>query len=411
MLQKYFSSYYYEDIKQLISHIELDSKYILNIKSDKNLGGEGNYEYINVVNLIGRLNDIQTSLQKIHANCLPTTKIVISYYNYLWEPFLKFAEVLGLKKKQIDQNWLSLHDIKNLLFLSDFSVITTGKRLLIPIEIPLISYFINRYIAPLPLVNNLCLTNYVIAKRASQTAPIDFTVSIIIPARNEEGNINIIINRIPKIGKSQEIIFIEGHSKDNTWNKINESVLAYREKNIKAYKQEGIGKADAVRMGIKYAKGDIIIILDADLSVPPEDIPKFYEALSKGKGEFINGSRLVYPLERQSMRFLNIIGNKMFSLLFSWILNQRFTDTLCGTKAFFRSDYIKIQKLKKYFGDFDPFGDFELIFGAVRLNLKVVEIPIRYRARMYGASNISRFTHGWLLLKMCFYALKQFKLS
>lgn len=411
MLQKYFNSYYYKDIKQLISHIELDSKYILNIKSDKELGKKGNYEYINVVNLIGRLNDIQTSFQKIHANCLPTTKIVISYYNYLWEPLLKLAEVLGLKKKQIDQNWLTLHDIKNLLFLSDFSVITTGKRLLIPIEIPLISYFINRYIAPLPLINNLCLTNYVIAKQASQTAPTDFSVSIIIPARNEEGNINIIIKRIPKIGKSQEIIFIEGHSKDNTWNKINESVLAYRGKNIKAYKQEGIGKADAVRMGIREAKGDIIIILDADLSVPPEDIPKFYEALSKGNGEFINGSRLVYPMERQSMRFLNIIGNKMFSILFSWILNQRFTDTLCGTKAFFRSDYIKIQKLKKYFGDFDPFGDFELIFGAVRLNLKVVEIPIRYRARMYGASNISRFTHGWLLLKMCFYALKQFKLS
>jgi glycosyltransferase involved in cell wall biosynthesis len=173
--------------------------------------------------------------------------------------------------------------------------------------------------------------------------------------------------------------------------------------------QDGQGKGDAVRKGFASARGDILMILDADLTVPPEDLTKFYLALVEDHGEFINGCRLIYPMEKQAMRLLNFFGNKFFSMMFTWILNQRFKDTLCGTKALFRADYEKIQAGRNYFGDFDPFGDFDLIFGAVKQNLKVVEVPIRYRERTYGQTNISRFRHGWLLLKMTIFAYRKIK--
>jgi glycosyltransferase involved in cell wall biosynthesis len=174
---------------------------------------------------------------------------------------------------------------------------------------------------------------------------------------------------------------------------------------------DGIGKGDAVRKGFAAATGDVLMILDADLTVPPEDLPKFFEALTSGKGEFINGTRLVYPMERQAMRTLNHLGNKFFSLAFTWLLEQRFRDTLCGTKVLFRRDYERIAANRHYFGDFDPFGDFDLIFGASRLNLRIVEVPVRYRERTYGVTNISRFRHGWLLLRMCLVAFRKLKLN
>ena len=114
-------------------------------------------------------------------------------------------------------------------------------------------------------------------------------------------------------------------------------------------------------------------------------------------------------MEEKAMRFLNLLGNKFFSLMFSWLLDQRFKDTLCGTKVLFKSDYEQLKKGRKFFGEFDPFGDFDLIFGASKLNLKLVEIPIRYKERTYGMTNIRRFRHGLLLFKMCFFAFKKIK--
>jgi glycosyltransferase involved in cell wall biosynthesis len=173
--------------------------------------------------------------------------------------------------------------------------------------------------------------------------------------------------------------------------------------------QSGRGKGDAVRKGFAIAQGDILMILDADLTVPPEDLPKFFNAITSNKGEFINGSRLVYPMEDEAMMTLNIIGNTFFSWMFTWLLGQRFKDTLCGTKAISNKNYQKLIANRKYFGDFDPFGDFDLIFGAAKLNLKIIEIPIRYQARQYGQTNISRFRHGWLLIKMVLFAMRKIK--
>jgi glycosyltransferase involved in cell wall biosynthesis len=285
---------------------------------------------------------------------------------------------------------------------------------LFPVNIPFMSYIFNKYLAGLPFLRKLCITNYVISKPlpllSADEYTVKYSVSVVVPARNEAGNIENLILRIPHMGSHTEIIFVEGHSTDNTWKTIQEIAEKYGSTHdIKIARQDGKGKGDAVRKGFEMARGDILIILDADLTVPPEDLPKFYDALASGMGEFINGSRLVYNMDAKAMRFLNLLGNKFFSMMFTWLLDQRFKDTLCGTKALFRKDYEHLKNGRAFFGDFDPFGDFDLIFGASKLNLKIIEVPIRYRERTYGRTNISRFRHGLLLLKMCAFAAKKIK--
>jgi glycosyltransferase involved in cell wall biosynthesis len=212
------------------------------------------------------------------------------------------------------------------------------------------------------------------------------------------------------MGRETEIIFIAGNSTDGTAEEIERQIAKNPERKIRLIRQgDGAGKGDAVRKGFAAAKGDVLVIQDADLTARPEDLPKFFRALRDGKGEFINGSRLVYPMEKRAMRFLNLLGNKFYGVLFSWLLGQRFRDTLCGTKMIRRKDYELIEANRSYFGDFDPFGDFDLIFGAIKQNLKVVEVPVTYCARTYGRTKISRFTHGWLLLKMSWIAFKKIK--
>jgi glycosyltransferase involved in cell wall biosynthesis len=276
----------------------------------------------------------------------------------------------------------------------------------------LFSNFINRYIAPLPFFRAFNLVNVVVARPVQVMADVDSepSVSVVVAARNEEGNIEDIINRLPEMGTDDELILIEGNSTDNTWEKIKEVYEKNKNRiNMQIAQQGGRGKGDAVRKGFAMAKKDILMILDADLTVAPEYLPKFYNAIVSGKGEFINGSRLVYPMEDKAMRFFNIVGNKFFAMAFSFVLGQRFKDTLCGTKVLSRQNYQKLAKNRKYFGNFDPFGDFDLIFGSARMCLKIVEVPISYRERIYGDTNISRWRHGIILLKMLFFAACKIK--
>ncbi len=368
------------------------------------------FDILILSDVVGHLSDIEETFRQLHIFCRPDTRIIVSYYNFLWEPILKVGELLGQKMPQQHQNWLSSDDICNLLSLAHFQVVKSEFRLLVPKNIPWISNFINKYFASLPGLRKLCLCRYIIARPIKHQEKREFSTTILIPCKNEKGNIEPAIKRIPPFGKHQEIIFVDGHSTDGTQEEINRIINTYPEKDIRLIIQNSHGKGDAVREGFAAAKGDILMILDADLTVPPEDLPKFYRALAEDHGEFINGCRLVYPMEKQAMRILNYFGNKFFSIMFTWILNQRFKDTLCGTKALFKKDYEKIQANRIYFGDFDPFGDFDLIFGAVKQNLKVVEVPIRYRERTYGKTNISRFRHGWLLMKMTLFAYKKIKI-
>lgn len=372
-------------------------------------GVEGTFDFIVVSDLVGHLEDVQACFENLRPFCTPETRIVVGYYNFMWEPLLKFAEKFGGKMPQRMGNWLSPGDIENLLYLADFETVKTDHKLLFPKRVPLISSIMEG-IGSLPVVNKLCLSNWVVARmRERQNVDKDLSVTVLIPCRNERGNIEPAILRTPELGSHTEIIFVDGHSEDGTPEEIKRVMAKYPDKDIKFMVQDGRGKGDAVRKGFAAATCDVLMILDADLTMPPEDLPKFYRAIASGKGEFINGTRLVYPMEDEAMRFLNLLGNKFFSLAFSWLLNQRLKDTLCGTKVLTKTNYDRLAAGRAYFGDFDPFGDFDLLFGASKLNMKIVEVPIRYRAREYGETQISRFRHGLLLLRMCWFAMRKLK--
>lgn len=367
-------------------------------------------DYIVLNGNIHYLRDIQRFLEKLRTVCQPTTRVLILYYSSLWKPLIQCADALKLRAKTPEQNWISHEDIDNLLLLAGFEPVRRDNRILIPVYIPLLSHFLNRYLAPLPLFRAFSMVNILVARPVSCDVDERLSVSVVVAARNEAGNIENIITRLPQMGPDDELIFVEGHSADNTWEVIQNMAAKYAQKrSIKLVQQDGTGKGDAVRKGFSLASKEILMILDADLTVPPEDLPKFYRAIMTNRGEFINGSRLVYPMEDRAMRFLNMIGNKFFALAFSFILGQRFKDTLCGTKVLRRSNYLKIAAHREYFGDFDPFGDFDLLFGASRLGLKIIEIPIAYKERIYGDTNIHRWRHGALLLKMVFFAARKMK--
>jgi len=377
----------------------------------ENITLEEKFDFVIVSDTIGYFEDVQRSFDQIRKLCSDDTRVIITYFNFLWLPVMNLAETLRLKMPQVRNNWLDIMDITNLLNLTGFEIIRAGRKFILPVYIPLLSGFVNKFIANLPVLNKLCLTKFIIAKRSEAENSLD-TVSVIVPARNEKGNIEQIVKRIPRMGKHTEIIFVEGNSTDNTFDEIKLICNKYAsEYDLKYAQQDGKGKADAVRKGFDMATCKILMILDADMTVPPEDLMKFYEAINSGKGEFINGSRLVYPMEKDAMRTLNIMGNKFFSMMFTWILSQRIKDTLCGTKVLTKANYENLKEAKKFLGDFDPFGDFDLILGASKLNLKFAEIPVRYKARIYGSTNISRFKHGWMLLKITFFAMRKFKFT
>ncbi len=371
---------------------------------------EGQFDYIILSDTIGALDDIEDALRLLHRFCMPQTRIVIAYYSSYWGALVDLATKGGWRMPQPPQNLLSKTDFLNLLDLADFEPIRMEWRQLVPFGLYGLERLINRFIAPLPILRNFCLRSYIVVRSRLARVEPALSTSIVIPCRNEAGNIARAIDEMPRFGRAQEIIFVEGNSKDATYDECLRIQQKYAGQwDIKVLKQDGKGKGDAVRKGFAQASGDIVMILDADLTVPPMAVRKFYEAIASGKGEFVNGTRLVYPMENEAMRFLNHIANRIFALIFSYLLNQRFTDTLCGTKVLLKKDYERIARSRSYFGDFDPFGDFDLIFGATKQNLRIIEVPVHYKARTYGETQISRFRDGWLLIRMVAFAYLKLK--
>lgn len=371
------------------------------------LGGE-TFDYVVLSDLVGFLYDIRLVFERLRSVCHPQTRIVIHWYNRLWEPLLLLAEKLGAKYPQPLLNWTTFDDIANLLSLADCEIVRRDRHTLLPAHVPLATAFANRYLAHLPLVRHLCLSNWVIARPVGLARPgVPPSVSIVCPCRNEAGNVQRIVDRLPSFDGGAELVFVEGHSSDDTLAECRRVAAAAPGGNIRVLVQQGRGKGDAVRLGFLEATGDVLMILDADLSVAPEDLPIFYRALVDGKGEFINGSRLVYAMDPDAMRFLNLLGNRFFALLLSVLIGQPIKDSLCGTKVLWRTKYEELARRRSYFGELDPFGDFDLLFGAAKLNLRIVEVPVRYRQRTYGSTNISRFSDGWLLLRMCALAARK----
>jgi SAM-dependent methyltransferase len=371
------------------------------------------FDYIILSDLVNELWDVQAVIERLASVCTSSTRVIINTYSRLWEVPLAMARRLGLANPVLGQNWLTREDLDNMLALGGFEVIRQWQEVLCPTHIPLLEPLCNRYLVKLWPLRYLALTNLIVARpapepvtRAVSPQPL---VSVIVPARNEAGNVEELVRRVPEMGAGTEIVFVEGHSRDDTYAEIQRAITRHPERRIKLLRQGGTGKGDAVRAGFGEAQGQILMILDADMTVAPEDLPRFYDALRSRRGEFINGVRFVYPMEKQAMRPLNFLGNKFFSLVFSWLLGQSVKDTLCGTKVLSRSDYETVADNRYYFGDFDPFGDFDLLFGAARLDLKIVDMPVRYHERTYGQTNIQRWRHGLLLLRMAAFALSRLK--
>lgn len=404
--------FYYDYLKSFIDFLVPKEKKILDLSDPLiDTGSEkGHFDYFIMSDALGYIDDIEEFFRHYKKLLKSDGRIVITQYSALWEPVLRLASLLRLRNPSIEQNWISLFDLKNFLNLAGFEVIKSGSKMLMPKYIPLVSAFLNKFLANIFPFSRLGLFHYVVARTVPEKIALNPSFSIIVAARNEAGTIEKIVRELPDLGSFTEIVFVEGNSTDNTYEEIKRVAEIYGNKRKIAFaKQDGKGKGDAVKKGFEMATGDILSIYDADMTVPPHEMEKFFRAIAENRAEFINGSRLVYPVEKGAMRILNFFGNKFFSFAFSAILGQPIKDTLCGTKVLWRKDYKDIKKGRSFFGDFDPFGDFDLLFGASKLNRKIIDLPIHYKDRIYGETNISRWKHGWLLLKMTSFAAKKMK--
>lgn len=373
----------------------------------------GPFDAIVLCNVLTHLPDVQAALEALHLVCHSRTRVLIYSYSRVWQPILRLAERLGLKHEPPPEAWLPAEEVAHMLHLADMEPVRYDYQMVFPAGVPLLADLLNRYIGRLPLVEWLSLVYGIIARpaphrfaghRSSQPA-----TSVVIPCRNEAGHVQPLLERLPDLPPNSEVLFVEGNSQDDTEGVLRRAIDDRPDQPWRLLKQTGRGKGDAVRLAFSQARGEVLVILDADMGVAPEDIPKFILALVRGKGELINGSRMVYPMEGRAMRFLNLLANKGFAWLFTWLLGQQVRDTLCGTKALYREDYERIAANRAHFGDFDPFGDFDLLFGASRLNLRIADLAVRYHERRYGETNISRFRHGWLLLGMSRFAARRLK--
>ena len=369
------------------------------------------FDYVLLSDVLPYVDDLLALFHNVKRHSNRETRVIVHSYSQLWRPVLRLLELARLKARTPLRNWVSQSDVESLLRLAGFETVTSKRRILLPLRIPVLSAFVNGVLANLWIVRQLCLTWWIVARPQPPDEKRELSVSVVVPARDERGMIERIVAETPEFPAGSELIFVEGHSTDGTREAILEQIELHPERRIVYVEQAGHGKGDAVRLGFARATCDVLMILDADLTVSPSDLPSFLEAIATGRAEFVNGSRLVYGLEPGAMRYLNVAGNKAFSLLFSALLGQPLKDTLCGTKAVERRHYERIAAGRSYFGDFDPFGDFDLLLGAARLSLKIVDLPIRYRARTYGETKISRFRHGWLLLKMSVFAFRKLEID
>jgi len=358
------------------------------------------FDFIIVSDILIDCFDVDELLTCVSQAADCSTRIVITNYSQLWRPILKVARALGLARPRFGSTWFSPDDLRAALERRGLQTITESPEVLLPLEVPLLSSILNRFVARLPGFRALCLHHTIVARRVPQERQQQESVTVIVPARNESGNVARLMREIPSMGLWTEVIFVEGNSTDDTLAVLEQAVRQRNDPLVRLMRQPGKGKGDAVRAGFAQARGDILMILDADLTVPAEMLPRFYEVVASGRADFANGTRLVYGMDGQAMQFLNLIANHFFAKAFTFVLGQSVRDTLCGTKVLRREFYNRIAANRAYFGDFDPFGDFDLLFGAARLHAKITDVPVRYRERVYGETNISRFRHGILLFRM-----------
>ena len=370
------------------------------------------FDYI-LFHEIGDTVDVLRALHNLKPRCARHTRLVIINYNHLWEPLVSFAEWLGMKVPRTEQNWLSLADIRNLLRLAGFEALETHRIVLLPKYVPVLSTLLNRFVARLPLLSKLCMTQVVVARLLPPPIkPANLSVSVIVPCKDERGNIEDAVRRMPQLGRDTEIIFCDDRSTDGTPEEVMRVRETYPQRNVRLEYGPGVCKSKNVWTGFNAAKGDILMILDADLTTMPEELSYFMGVIASGQAEFVNGSRLIYPVPKGAMHGANMLGNKFFSLAFTYLLGQRVKDTLCGTKVLWRSDWERIKPMLGSWGTEDRWGDYELLFGAAKLNLKILDLPVHYQERIYGTTKMTKvLRNGLIMLKMCWYGFLKLKLG
>ena len=353
--------------------------------------------------------DVLSSLERLRPCCHSGTRIVINTYNYLWEPLAHLASRVGMRFPYMAPSWLSPHDVRVFLELAGFEVIRTHRRVLLPKWLPCLSWLFNDVLALLPGLRRLGMLQMTVARLKPTPRPApEYSVSVIVPCRNERDNIAAAVERIPEMGRGTEILFCDDQSTDGTGAEIEAAIRRRPDRNIRLVHGPGTGKADNVWTGFRAATGDVLMILDGDLAVMPEELPYFFRAITSGAAEFVNGSRLVYPVPRQAMKFSNMLGNKVFGALFSFLLDQPIKDTLCGTKVLWREDWKRIEGSIGTWGIHDRWGDYELLFGAAKLNLRILDLPVHYQERIHGVSKMTRVFHnGVRMLAICWHAFRR----
>jgi SAM-dependent methyltransferase len=373
---------------------------------------EEKFDYI-LFNDIGDTVDVLQALRNLRRLCQRHTRVLVITYNRLWEPLVTFAEWVGMKVPRTEQNWLSTFDIANLLKLAGFEALETHRTVILPKYVPLVSAFLNRFCARLPILKWLCMTQVVVGRLLPSPAPKeDLTVSVIVPCKDEKGNIEDAAQRIPQLGCRTEIIFCDDQSTDGTAEEVLRIQVLYPDKDIRLERGPGVCKSRNVWTGFDAATGDILMILDADLTTIPEELPYFLDVIASGQAEFVNGSRLVYPVPKGAMTTVNMLGNKFFSVMFSYLLSQHVKDTLCGTKVLWREDWKRIKPMVGSWGIEDRWGDYELLFGAAKLSLKILDLPVHYQERVYGSTKMTKvFRNGLVMLKMCWHGFFKLKLG
>ncbi len=369
------------------------------------------FDYIMVAN-IGDTVDVQRAFQNLHPGCERATRLLVYTYNQLWEPLVGLMAWLGLKPPMEEQSWLSEEDLKGLLHLAGFEWLKTHRAVIFPKNIPLLSFLLNRVIGVLPLVNRLSFATVLVARPVGFGRPAgELSVSVVIPCKNERGNIQPAVERMPQLGRHTEIIFCDDKSTDGTREEIERLQGLHPGRDIRLVHGPGICKARNVYAGFAAARGDILMILDADLTVMPEELPYFLEVIAANRAEFVNGSRMVYPVPKEAMKLANVIGNRFFSLAFTFLLGERVGDTLCGTKVIWREDWQRIQPLIDTWGKEDRWGDYELLFGASKLNLRIFDLPVHYQERVHGTTKMTkRFKNGVIMLQFCWAGFKKLKM-
>jgi SAM-dependent methyltransferase len=370
------------------------------------------FDYV-LINNVNEVVDVQMALHRIRPGCQRHTRLLIYNYNHLWEPILLLAQRLHLKIPQGDQNWLSEKDLTGLLELTGFEWLKTYRTALFPKYVPLLSALLNRFVAKLPLVQRLCMVEVLVARPIPKPLdPATLKVSVVIPCKDEQGNVEDAVRRIPELGGATEIIFCDDKSTDGTEDEVRRMQAIHPERNIRLVNGPGICKSRNVWTGFEHATGDILMILDADLTVMPEELPYFLDAIARVGVEFVNGSRLIYPVPKTAMKGANMLGNKLFSGVFSYLLGQRIKDTLCGTKVIWRSDWERIRPMIGTWGTMDRWGDYDLLFGAAKLNLRVMDQPVHYQERIYGVTKMTKvFKNGLIMLRMCMHGFRKLKVD